>query len=60
MDSLVLQQTKGEQRFTGFVRLKGPVHVAGDFNCDWFNGINVSSLPEVLVDKTSHQVIEGN
>lgn len=60
VDTLVLQETDDEQHFTGFVHMKGPVHVFGDFRSDWFNGINVSRLPEVLVDKTAHQIIAGN
>lgn len=58
-ETLVLQRRKIQQRFTGSVHLKGPVQVVNHFHSDFINGINVSSLPETIVDKNTHQIITG-
>jgi len=59
-EKLVLQKSEEEQHFTGFVHLKGPVKVVDRFRSDWINGMNVSTLPETLVDKNAHQIVTGN
>ena len=55
----MLQKSEQKQHFSGFFRLQGPVHVVEHFRSDWINGINVSHLPEILVDKNSHQIVTG-
>ncbi|XP_057372863.1 uncharacterized protein LOC130693696 [Daphnia carinata] len=56
---LILQNSEKEQHFTGTVRIVGPVQVVESFRSGWINGINVSMLPGVLVDKNAHQIVKG-
>lgn len=58
-EKLILQKSEKEQHFTGSVRIVGPVDVVENFRSDWINGINVSMLPGVLVDKNAHQIVKG-
>ncbi|KAK4037290.1 hypothetical protein OUZ56_029326 [Daphnia magna] len=55
-EKLILHKSEKEHHFTGSVWIVGPVQLVESFRSDWINGINVSVLSGVLVDKNAHQI----
>lgn len=60
VESLILKESLVDQHLRGFINIEGPAKVAGDFDSDSVNGVDVSDLAESLVHKDSHhQVVNG-
>lgn len=54
-----MQRNPEEQHFTGTVRMEGPVHVDDAFHCDSINGLNITHLSEILVNKSTNNTVIG-